>query len=164
MGRISNTIAAATAAAILATTPLGASAKQHVSVDAQSAEQLRRLDIMLMVMELHCRRTDHAFGAEYDDFAVTHLHLMNAADRQLRRNYAAGRSDRSQRRMMDTLSTSMANRYGGGHPWLECSELRALTDELAAEDSVAILLAAADEVLADQQPVRVAMDANWSDR
>lgn len=164
MGRMINSVAALASAAVLAATPLPAMANPQVRMDAQSAEQLRQLDIMLMVTQLHCRRGSHAFGAEYDRFSANHLPVMRAANRQLRRSYAAGRSNRAQRRMMDTLSTSMANRYGLGHPWMECAELRELAGELASTDSLTILLAAADEVLADEQPVRVSMEARWTDR
>ena len=127
-----------------------AAANPAWSGDARSAEQLRELDIMLMVTSLRCRRSSNDFTADYDDFAHNHRQTMNAAAGQLRDTYASGRSRRAQNRTIDTLSTTMANRYGLGHPWLDCAELRSVVRTLADERDVGVLVTAAEELLADR--------------
>lgn len=153
-------IAATLAAAALATSVSALASSQRIN-DTQNAEQLRRLDIMLMVTDLQCRGRGEGFSADYDRFAANHRPTMNSAGRRLRAAYAAGRSERAQRRMLDTISTSMANQYGLGHPWLSCTELRDVTVRLADTRDVSVLLAAADEFLAPRPPVRVSMDASY---
>lgn len=136
-----------------------AAANQRVTVDTHAAEQLRRLDIMLMVTSLRCRHSDSDFSADYDRFATAHLTTMNAASAQLRDSHARGQSRRAQARALDTISTTMANRYGTGHPWLQCNQLRDVTRELSGQRDLALLLAAADELLAIQPPARTMLVA-----
>ena len=80
----------------------GASASaQQLSMATYEAEQLRSLDIMLMVMELHCRNTEHGLADAYDAFATRHRQTMNAASARLRSSYAGGQGERAQRRALD---------------------------------------------------------------
>jgi hypothetical protein len=153
--------ALATAALTLAS-PAGAT--PGWSRDSQSAEQLRRLDIMLMVTSLRCRRTSSDFSADYDRFASNHLSTLNDATSRLRDTYARGRSARAQNRAIDTISTSMANRYGLGHPWLGCEELASVTRNLAAERNLDAMLAAADELLAERPPAQASQLALYTAR
>lgn len=134
-----------------------AAAQQRQTIDAQAAEQLRRLDIMLMVTSLRCRTTDSDFSDDYDNFATNQRATMNVASARLRDSHARGQSQRAQNRALDTISTTMANRYGTGHPWLECAELRSVTRELSGQRDVSVLLAAASELLASEAPAR-----NWT--
>ena len=105
------------------------------------AEQLRRLDIMLMVTSLRCRYGEDDFRPEYNAFTARHLATLNEAGRALQR----GRGVRS----LDTISTTMANRYGTGHPWLDCAQLRGVVQQLSETGDRRQLLAAANELLAD---------------
>lgn len=52
-----------------------------------SAEQLRRLDIMLMVTSLRCRKTVDDFQADYGDFTQEHLSELNDAARSLQAGF-----------------------------------------------------------------------------
>lgn len=120
---------------------------------SREAEQLRRLDIMLMVTSLRCRYGADDFRSEYNAFTARHLTILNDAGRTLRR----GRSVRS----LDTISTTMANRYGLGHPWLDCAQLRGVAQQLAQPHDRRQLLAAADELLADS-PRRTDLVASYA--
>jgi hypothetical protein len=51
---------------------------------------------------------------------------------------------------MDTMSTSMANRYGLGHPWMDCADLAEAARSLADTSDRQQLLAAADELLGER--------------
>lgn len=137
MGRKTFAVAVlgAAAAAALLTAPAQAQTLQG------EAEQLRRLDIMLMVTSLRCRLGADDFGPDYAAFTRRHLATLNEAGRVLQ----GGRGVRA----LDTISTTMANRYGTGHPWLDCAGLRALAQQLAAATDRCQLLATAEEVLAD---------------
>ncbi len=117
------------------------------------AAQLRRLDIMLMVTSLRCRLGADDFGPEYAAFTARHLATLNDAGRVLQ----GGRGVRA----LDTISTTMANRYGTGHPWLDCAALRGVAGQLAAAPDRHHLLAAADELLADS-PRRTGLVAAYA--
>ena len=137
MGR--KTFAVAVLGAALATA-LAAVPAQAQSITSE-AEQLRRLDIMLMVTSLRCRHGGDDFRPEYNAFTQRHLGVLNEAGRTLQR----GRGIRS----LDTISTTMANRYGTGHPWLDCAQLRGVAHQLSETGDRRQLLAAADELLAE---------------
>ena len=49
------------------------------------AEQLRRLDIMLMVTSLRCRHGADDFRSDYQRFTARHLATLNEAGRTLQR-------------------------------------------------------------------------------
>ena len=124
-----------------------------VSVPAQAAgmsqaEKLRRLDIMLMVTGLRCRNTSDNFQSDYGRFTTSHYKELQAAAamrNQLAAHYGRAGADKA----LDRLSVSMANTYGQGHPWLNCAQLKQVTKSLAAVHGEAPLVAAADQLLAD---------------
>jgi hypothetical protein len=114
---------------------------------ARDSEHVRRLDIMLMVTGLRCRNTADDFQADFQAFEARHLADLNAAARDLVAAYAAQMGAEAADRMVDRLSVQMANRYGNGHPWLGCHELKGLAQSLAAQDGRAVLVQAASEIL-----------------
>ncbi|MCB2087296.1 MAG: S-adenosyl-L-homocysteine hydrolase [Sphingomonadaceae bacterium] len=116
-----------------------------------SAEKLRKLDIMLMVSALRCRHGQDDFQADYNRFAQRHLPVMSAAHRTLSAQYAGRYGTSGGKRALDKLSVSMANRYGQGHPWMDCHELGAVTRELAARAQGDGLDEAADLLLANHR-------------
>ena len=149
MGRKTFAVAvlgAAAAAAILA-------APARAQTAQGEAEQLRRLDIMLMVTSLRCRLGADDFAPDYAAFAARHLATLNEAGRVLQGRRGV--------RALDTISTTMANRYGTGHPWLDCAGLRAAAQQLAAAPDRYHLLAAAEELLADS-PRRAGLVAAYT--
>ena len=133
------------AAAVLAT---------PVSVQAGSAndqaEAVHKLDIMLMVTSLRCRRTADNFQADYQRFSSSHLTALNAASRTLQADLVKKGGAAGAKRALDKISVGMANEYGNGHPWLGCGELKQIARELAADKNSAQLASAADDLLASR--------------
>ena len=122
-----------------------------VSVQAgasDEAEAVRKLDIMLMVTSLRCRRTADNFQADYQRFSSNHLTTLNAASRRLQADLL--KKGNTGKRALDKISVSMANEYGNGHPWLGCGELKQITRDLAASKQPTQLATAADELLSSR--------------
>lgn len=122
----------------------------HAGGTAESAEQLRRLDIMLMVTALRCRKGPDNFQPDYNKFSSAHLQTMNAASRQLKGGMEKKLGVKGAARRLDQMSVSMANDYGNGHPWLGCAELKEVTRELTKERDAVKLAMAADELLSSK--------------
>lgn len=112
-----------------------------------SAEKLRKLDIMLMVTGLRCRKTADNFTAEYGRFTTNHIGALNAAAQSLKADYTRQYGPTGANRALDKLSVQMANQYGQGHPWLNCAQLKQVTGTLANMRGVAPLYEAADDLL-----------------
>lgn len=136
-------IAAGLAAMTMAwTTPAVAQA------DTSEPEMLRSLDIMLMVTALRCRFGPDDFQPEYNRFAARHLSTMNEAARELQAHYALRVGHARARQQLDRLNTGIANRYGRGHPWLECADLAMIARDLADQPTDRqVLLSAAGDLL-----------------
>lgn len=137
------------AVSILASVPANAG-------NSSQAEKLRRLDIMLMVTGLRCRTTADNFQADYGRFTGNHLRELNAANASLRGEMARRHGAAGANRALDRLSTTMANSYGQGHPWLGCGELKMVTRHLAQAKGQAPLIEAADQLLAPSGSTQLA--------
>ena len=137
---LKKTIAAAATAAALMMTPTTASA-------ASQDEQVRKLDIMLMVTSLRCRMGADDFQPQYRKFSSNHLTSLNGAARRLEAGLVARHGKKGATRALDRISVGMANQYGQGHPWLGCAELKEITSDLAKSNDPAILAQAAEELL-----------------
>ena len=137
---LKKTIAAAATAAALMMTPTTASA-------ASQDEQVRKLDIMLMVTSLRCRTGADDFQPQYRKFSSNHLTSLNGAARRLEAGLVARHGKKGATRALDRISVGMANQYGQGHPWLGCAELKEITSDLAKSNDPAILAQAAEELL-----------------
>jgi len=133
--------AAATAAAILLA-PVGVSA-----ASASADEQVRKLDIMLMVTSLRCRFGADNFQPQYQSFSASNLPALNAAAKRLEANLVARHGVKGAYRALDKISVGMANQYGQGHPWLGCGELKAIATDLSGRQDPAALAMAAEELL-----------------
>lgn len=145
-------VAVATSAALLAGSGVPAFASAH-----SDAEKLRRMDIMLMVTALRCRHGSANFQRDYEKFSTKHNVTMQGAAKTLQAGYNTKYGAKAARRHLDKISVTMANQYGQGHPWLECGELKQVTQDLAAERDSSRLLAAADQLLAGSRPSRFAL-------
>jgi hypothetical protein len=121
------------------------------------AEKLRRLDIMLMVTGLRCRAGADNFTADYGEFTSSHLRELNEANAELKSDMAQRFGAAGAQRALDRLSTTMANGYGQGHPWLSCGDLKMVARNLAYVHGRATLEEAADQLLADVSPPRFAL-------
>jgi hypothetical protein len=113
------------------------------------AEKLRRLDIMLMVTGLRCRTGADNFQADYGRFTTNHIAELNAASNSLKADMAKRYGAAGAARALDRLSTTMANQYGNGHPWLGCGQLKQVAQGLAAARGPAPLVEAADQLLGE---------------
>ena len=141
MGKYAGFAAALAAVSMLASVPASAG-----TVD--QAEKLRKLDIMLMVTGLRCRKGADNFQADYGRFTTAHLPELNAASNALKADLSRRHGAAGANRALDRLSTTMANSYGGGHPWLSCAELKIVARNLAAARGPGPLAEAADQLLA----------------
>lgn len=144
-------LAAFTMVAGAATTPVMAG-------DIASAEKLRKLDIMLMVTALRCRHSVDGFQTDYYDFSAKHNKILNGAAHDMESDLERQYGPAGAKRALDKLSVGMANRYGQGHPSMNCAQLKAATQELAHQNDEASLVAAADRMLAPE-PGRVMLAA-----
>ncbi len=151
-GKLGTTLVvmASLAASFAATTPAQASGAMGDS------EKLRRLDIMLMVTGLRCRKTADNFNAEYGRFTTNHLAELNRANAELRGDMARKYGPAAANRQLDRLSTTMANAYGQGHPWLSCSDLKQVASDLAQVRGRDTLVEAADQLLGEQRSAQLA--------
>ena len=120
------------------------------------SEKLRRLDIMLMVTGLRCRTGADNFQADYGRFTTNHIAALNAASRSLKADMARKYGAAGANRALDRFSTTMANEYGNGHPWLSCGDLKMVARNLAAARGTAPLVAAADQLLTEEGSPQVA--------
>ena len=150
MSKLQGVAAAFAALSMLASVPASAGG-------FNSAEKLRRLDIMLMVTGLRCRTTADNFQADYAAFTTNHLAELNAASNALKADYSARFGSSGANRAIDRMSTVMANGYGGGHPWLSCSELKMVARNLADARGSEPLEAAADQLLTESGSLQLAL-------
>ena len=143
--RIATGVAASLAA--FALTVSGPVSAAGTAMGLAKAEKLRRLDIMLMVTGLRCRNTADNFQPEYGRFTTNHIAELNQASNELKANLARQYGAAGANRALDRMSTSMANQYGQGHPWLNCKDLKTVTGNLAVVRGAEPLVAAADQLL-----------------
>ena len=120
------------------------------------AAQLRKLDIMLMVTSLGCRRGKNDFQADYQRFVDKHAAVLDSATKALTVGLAVHNGTqgavRAAERELDRTGVQIANHYGAGHPWLSCQQLRQVTQGLVLAQGSEALLAAADQLLSPNAP------------
>lgn len=145
-------VKAACFATIVALAVFFASSPAKASSSFDEAHSLRSLDIMLMVTALRCRTGPHDFQADYNRFAAAHLPRLNEAGHALRQSFAASHRGAHAERALDRLGVRIANSYGDGHPWMECAELRRVTQELALHSDPHRLAETARYLLSEQRP------------
>ncbi|MCK0128587.1 hypothetical protein [Erythrobacter sp. F6033] len=121
--------------------------QSYISPIAANAENIRSLNIMLMVTSLRCRTGAHDFRGEYDLFARTHQQNLADAHKHLSRNMVATYGSKGPKRTLDRIGVTIANRYGDGHPTLDCSDLKSATSELARTQDRARLSVIANTLL-----------------
>lgn len=140
----------ARAACLVAVMALPWASPAQAMFSQSEAEAVRKLDIMLMVSSLRCRFGPDDFRADYQRFSARHLTTLNAAYRSLHQGLARTHGAKRATRMLDDISVSMANRYGQGHPWLDCKQLREVVRELADRTEGHELLGEAHYLLGDK--------------
>ncbi|OYW44089.1 MAG: hypothetical protein B7Z33_13390 [Sphingomonadales bacterium 12-68-11] len=115
--------------------------------EVESATQLRRLDMMLMVTSLRCRFGSDNFQAGYEAFKRRHAATLRTAAEQALADMTRRMGRKSAIHAFDRLSTGMANSYGLGHPQLGCAELKQAAEHLLTIDGRPALVAAANSLL-----------------
>lgn len=126
----------------------------HADPIERNAENIRKLNIMLMVTSLRCRVGDNDFQTDYQKFASAHLNNLNRAGEHLRNDMERKLGKRASKRALDRIGVSVANSYGDGHPWLNCAQLKLATQQLAQNLAPDELARAADELLSIQPGTR----------
>ena len=157
---VTNVVLAGTAAAM----PLSVQAQESstvlppsgsaefVSPITANAENVRNLNIMLMVNSLLCRQSEHDFTTEYDLFAVAHQHNLAEARNAMTRDLSAIYGGAASEDAYDRSGVAMANRFGEGHPEFGCGELKQVTLRLAMNQDRQSLSEMADQLLASTGP------------
>lgn len=129
----------------------GANAQQseqaYISPVAANAENIRSLNIMLMVTSLRCRTSAHDFRGEYDMFVQAHSQNLAEAHDHLIRNLEASYDEKGKHRALDRIGVRLANRFGDGHPTLGCKALKQATFDLARSQDRVRLSQMADSLL-----------------
>ena len=115
---------------------------------SDDAEAVRKLDIMLMVTSLRCRKTADNFQTDYQRFSSNNLTTLNAASKTLQADLV--KKGNTGKRALDKISVSMANEYGNGHPWLGCGELKQITRDLSSNKNSVQLATAANDLLSSR--------------
>lgn len=141
---------------LVAAVGLAMSIPAHAATGMSEAEKLRRMDIMLMVTGLRCRKTSDAFTDDYQRFTTKHVKTLNAAAGELRTQMAKRYGAAGANKQLDKLSVTMANEYGQGHPWLSCHQLKEVTRNLIKETGRPGLAVAATQLLEKEAPARFA--------
>ncbi|WP_454797342.1 S-adenosyl-L-homocysteine hydrolase [Novosphingobium lindaniclasticum] len=117
-----------------------------------SAERLQRLDAMLKVTAMRCENTGDDFQADYRTFSRVHRGDLDLAARRVRADYIHLYGVKNGVRALDRLNGVMVNQYGAGHPWLNCAQLRQVTQGLAIAVGRDPLVEAAGQLLPYRQP------------
>jgi len=146
--------AALITAALAASTVASAQSASTQSMTAEyagpnitNAENIRGLNIMLMVTSLRCRVSGHDFRSEYGLFTAAHRQNLAAAHDRLTQDFAATYGEEGSARALDRIGVAIANQYGDGHPTMGCSQLKEATLELAMNQDRAQLASMAARLL-----------------
>lgn len=131
-------------AAVLVAAPVRAEAP------AVAAEKVLRLDMMLMATSLRCRAGADDFRADYARFGERHRADITQARARLLTDLSERFGSDDPEVALDRVKTAAANRYGLGHAWLTCANLRQVTRGLAELRGGEVLVEAADQLLAGQ--------------
>ena len=144
------------AAVLAAVSTLALATPAHAETSAGEAIKLRKLDIMLMVTALWCRHSPYGFQDDYYRFAANHLSELNQSAATLRGSLKGTYGDKGAERALDRMSVMIANRYGQGHPTMNCQQLQSEVRSLAGDTRPGSLLVAASRLLPDGQGVQLA--------
>lgn len=101
------------------------------SAITEDAMTVRELNMMLMATSLRCRAGRFDFRREYEEFSRYNLKHLNSASDQVRREMSTRFGETNAARAMERFDADMANRYGSGHPSMNCAKLRDTAIHLA---------------------------------
>lgn len=135
---------------MIACAALLASAPARAETPSGAADKVLRLDMMLMATSLRCRQGANDFRADYASFRQRHHAAIADARARLMTDYSERFGADDPEIAVDRVATAAANRYGLGHAWLSCGDLRQVTRGLAQLRGTEVLVEAADQLLAGQ--------------
>ncbi|MEP3421050.1 MAG: hypothetical protein ABJN35_04895 [Erythrobacter sp.] len=133
---------------------------EYTSPIIDNAQNIRSLNIMLMVTSLRCRTSGHDFRGEYELFAAAHRQNLEEASQHLTHNLVASHGEDGSHRELDRMGVAIANQYGDGHPTMGCPELKQATLELAMSQDRAQLAAMAGRLLDEKADAPLV--AHWN--
>jgi hypothetical protein len=131
MNNIVKKVAGIAALAILTTQPVYACWDST----AESALKIKHLNMMLMATALRCRKTNDDFLPLYNAFVEKHNGFIGAQNAIVKAELSQTLGPRGAVSASDELTVGFANRYGAGHPDMDCGELKALAVRLTASGS-----------------------------
>lgn len=157
--RFRKTVRACCGAAAIGLIAPGAQAESVPAAIAVNAENIRKLNIMLMVTSLRCRESAHDFRGEYDLFAQAHGDNLSAAHDHLKQQLVARHGELGSAKALDKMGVTMANSFGEGHPEYGCADLKRATLQLAMSHDTTHLANMADRLLGAGQ--RATATGSW---
>ncbi|MBT2187773.1 hypothetical protein [Sphingobium nicotianae] len=114
------------------------------------AAQVKEYDVMLMVATLRCQAKGVDFSSTYNSFVLTHKPILKAVGDEMIRELNTSLGGKAALKAYDSMSVTMANKYGRGIDGLECSDFQImLTEAQASRSTRADLLALAQRAGAD---------------
>ena len=123
-------LAIAGAVAALAAPP-AAAAPKPAAIGDDGSERVQRLDAMLKVTAMRCESRGEGFDTDYRTFSRQHRGDLDTAAQHMRSAYLHAYGAKNGQRALERMNLGMANQYGAGHPWLDCGQLRQVTQGLA---------------------------------
>ncbi len=124
-------VASIAAVAMLATQPAYACWDSA----AESALKIKHLNMMLMATALRCRNTSDNFLPLYNAFVEKHNGFIGAQNAIVKAELSQTLGPRGAASASDELTVGFANKYGAGHPDMDCGALKALAARLSAAGS-----------------------------
>jgi len=112
---------------------------------ASDAAKVMHLNNMMMVSALRCRHGSDNFLTDYNRFIKMNKVLINAQHRNAKQHFIRKHGAKKATNAMDRFNISLANKYGAGHPAMECGELKQLAKNLAKKQSAASLMQYAND-------------------
>ena len=118
------------------------------NAQAQNAVKIKHLTTMLMVTALRCRKSHSNFLPNYNKFVQKHNSLIGSQNALIRMQLRKTMGKRAVRSANDRISIGFANRYGGGHPTMDCAALSKFARDMGSQQrSLASLVRIADSKL-----------------
>jgi len=139
-----------TGAMVAAMAAVPAQAQRCWNQTLVEAAQVREFDIMLLVATLRCQAKGVDLSSSYNGFVAAHKPVLKAVGDELLRELNASLGGTAALKAYDSMSVTMANKFGQGIEGLECSDFQAMIAEgRAVRSTRADLLALAQRAGAD---------------
>jgi hypothetical protein len=101
----------------------------------QSALKIKHLNMMLMATALRCRKTSDNFLPYYNAFVTRHNSYIGSQNAIVKAELSQTLGPKGAVSASDELTVGFANKYGAGHPDMDCGALKMLAARLSAAGS-----------------------------